>query len=379
MHSGIYIHIPFCESKCGYCDFFSITEFSHISKFLSVLEKEIEIYSREIDKKEVFDTIYIGGGTPSVLSPKQINNILDLLNKKFRIIENSEITIEVNPGTVNKSTLTEFKKAGINRLSIGVQSFTDNELKFLERIHNAKQSIESVQFAKKAKFDNISIDLIYALPNQLLSDWELTMRRTIKIFPEHISAYNLTIEKSTPFYNLKTEGKLKPISESKEKEFFDITDATFSEAGYTHYEISNFAKGAESISKHNYKYWQHINYLGFGPSAHSFWNYQRWGNCKSIEKYISNLEKEIKPIESSETLSTKDLEFEHIFLSLRTYKGLDLVSFKNRFKSDFKNKYNSIYSKLVDEDYARINNTNFKLTNKGMALYDEILSSFIKY
>jgi len=149
MHSGIYIHIPFCESKCGYCDFFSITEFSHISKFLSVLEKEIEIYSREIDKKEVFDTIYIGGGTPSVLSPKQINNILDLLNKKFRIIENSEITIEVNPGTVNKSTLTEFKKAGINRLSIGVQSFTDNELKFLERIHNAKQSIESLQFPQR--------------------------------------------------------------------------------------------------------------------------------------------------------------------------------------------------------------------------------------
>jgi len=377
MHSGIYIHIPFCESKCGYCDFFSITELGHISKFLCGLEKEIEIYSSEIDKKEVFDTIYIGGGTPSVLFPEQINAMLDLLNKKFKIIKNPEITIEVNPGTVNKSTLSEFKKAGINRLSIGVQSFNDDELLFLERIHNAKQSIESVKFAREANFDNISIDLIYALPNQLLYNWEFSMRKAIELNPEHISAYNLTIEKGTPFYDLKTNGKLKSLSESKEKEFYDLTDATFSEEGYYHYEISNFARREENVSKHNYKYWQHNNYLGFGPSAHSFWNNQRWGNYKSVERYMLILKKDIQPIEFSETLSLKDLEFEYIFLSLRTYKGLDLISFQKRFKIDFKNKYKSILSKLIEADYAETNNFNFKLTNKGMALYDEILPSFI--
>jgi len=378
MHSGIYIHIPFCESKCGYCDFFSVTNLDQVKKFLSGLEKEIELYAVKYGKNETFDTIYIGGGTPSILSYLQINRILNSLFKNFRISENAEITIEINPGTINKSKLTEFNKAGINRLSIGVQSFNENELKFLGRIHSAEESVKSLQYAIEAGFENLSIDLIYALPNQSLSDWEISIRKAIELNPTHISAYNLTIEKGTPFYDLKTNGKLKTLSESKEKEFFDITDVSFSDAGYNHYEISNFAKGEKNISKHNYKYWQHNNYLGLGPSAHSFWNNQRWGNYKSVEKYLLNLRKNIEPVEFTETLSTKDLEFEHIFLSLRTYGGLDLIKFQKRFRSDFKSKYKSIFSKLVNKEYAKINDINFKLTNKGMALYDEILPLFIK-
>ena len=263
-------------------------------------------------------------------------------------------------------------------MSIGIQSFNDNELQFLGRIHNAKQAIESVIDAREAGFDGISIDLIYALPNQTLSTWEFTLRKAIEINSEHISAYNLTIEKGTPFYDLKKKGSLKPLSESKEKDFFNFTDSVLSEAGYNHYEISNFAQGKENVSKHNSKYWQHNFYLGFGPSAHSFWYNQRWGNYKSVEKYISNLENDKKPIEFTETLTAKDLEFEHIFLSLRTYRGLNLQKFTERFNNDFVENYNSMFSKLIDIDYAEIDETCFKLTQKGMTLYDEILPSFIK-
>ena len=378
MNSGIYIHIPFCKSKCGYCDFFSITDFDQVNKFLSGLRKEIIMYANEFDSKEIFDTIYIGGGTPSVLSADQINNMLELIHEKINITNNTEITIEINPGTVNQSKLTDFKNAGINRLSIGIQSFNDNELQFLGRIHNAKQSIESVIDAREAGFDGISIDLIYALPNQTLPTWEFTLRKAIEMNPEHISAYNLTIEKGTPFYDLKKKGNLKLLPESKEKDFFNFTDSVLSEAGYNHYEISNFARGEENVSKHNSKYWQHNFYLGFGPSAHSFWYNQRWGNYKSVEKYISNLENYKKPIEFTETLTAKDLEFEHIFLSLRTYRGLNLQKFTERFNNDFEKKYKSVYSKLIEIDYAKIDETCFKLTQKGMALYDEILPSFIK-
>jgi oxygen-independent coproporphyrinogen-3 oxidase len=274
--------------------------------------------------------------------------------------------------------LIDLKNAGINRLSVGVQSFNNNDLQFLGRIHNAIQSEQSFQFAREAEFEKISIDLIYALPNQSLVNWESTLKKAIELNPEHISAYNLTIEKGTPFYDLKKKGILKSLSESKEKEFFNFTDSTLTEAGYNHYEVSSFAQGEENISKHNYKYWKHNFYLGFGPSAHSFWNKQRWGNYKSVEKYITNLNNNEKPVEFTETLSTKDLEFEHIFLSLRTYNGLDLKEFQKRFDNDFNEKYKSIFLKLIDANYAEINDTYFKLTKMGMALSDEILPAFIK-
>jgi putative oxygen-independent coproporphyrinogen III oxidase len=378
MHSGIYIHIPFCESKCGYCDFFSITEFDQVNEFLSGLEKEIIMYANEYVSEEIFDTIYIGGGTPSVLSVSQISNILGLLHKKYSISKNAEITIEINPGTINQSKLIDLKNAGINRLSIGVQSFNEDELQFLGRIHNSNQALQSVHNAREVGFDNINIDLIYALPNQTLITWETSMRKAIEINPEHISAYNLTIEKGTPFFDLKNKGILKPQSESKEKEFFNFTDSTLAEAGYNHYEVSSFARGEENFSRHNSKYWQHKYYLGFGPSAHSFWNNKRWGNYKSVGKYIANINENKKPIDFEESLSIKDLEFEHIFLSLRTYNGLSLKEFQKRFNSDFTKKYNSIYSQFIDANYAEIDETDFKLTKSGMALCDEILPAFIK-
>jgi oxygen-independent coproporphyrinogen-3 oxidase len=378
MLSGIYIHIPFCESKCGYCDFYSITDLYLEYRFLDSLEKEIAIRANEYSNSGTFDTIYLGGGTPSILSTKQIVRILNLLYNNFTITSDAEITIEVNPGTVDQSKLAEIKEAGINRISIGVQSFNKNELQFLDRIHSVNQSLKTIQYAKDSGFENISIDLIYALPSQSILNWEKTLNKTIELNPEHISAYNLTIEKGTPFFDLKKKDMIKPLTELKEKEFFNFTDLILTSAGYNHYEISNFGKGEENKSRHNYKYWQHNYYLGFGPSAHSFWNNQRWSNYKSVEKYISSLNENKKPVEFCEKLSTKDLEFEYIFLSLRTFSGLNLIEFQNKFKSDFIDKYKSIFLKLIDTDYSVIDETCFKLTKKGMVLCDEILPLFIK-
>jgi oxygen-independent coproporphyrinogen III oxidase len=376
MNSGIYIHIPFCESKCGYCDFYSITDSKYQKDFLLCLEKEINIYANQYNNKNNFDTIYIGGGTPSVLPSEQISHIINLLKKNFKITNDVEITVEINPGTVNKSKLQEIKNAGVNRLSIGVQSFNAVELKFLERIHDVNESLESVKLAKEVGFNNLSIDLIYALPGQTIKNWKSSLDKAIKLNPEHISAYNLTIEKNTPFGDLKNQGILKPLSELKENEFFDYTDSILSKAGYNHYEISNFAKKEKYISKHNYKYWQHNYYLGFGPSAHSFWENQRWGNVRSIEKYILLLIKNEKPLDFCESLSVKNLEFEHIFLSLRTYIGVDLKAFENKFQLNFKAKYKSTISPLLKAQYAEFSDTSFRLTRKGMMLCDEILPAF---
>lgn len=378
MKSGIYIHIPFCEKKCGYCDFYSVTEADSKQEFINCLNKEIILYAREYGNKEIFDTVYFGGGTPSLLTAGQIYNILNLLTNRFNITANSEITLEVNPGTINPANLFEFKNAGINRLSIGVQSFHNEELQFLGRIHNADQSNKAINYAREAGYNNISIDLIYALPGQQINKWEQSLNKAIEHNPEHIAAYNLTIEKNTPFYELKNNGQLKILLESEEKEFFNITHSILTEAGYNHYEISNYSRGEKFISKHNFKYWQHIHYLGFGPSAHSFWNNQRWSNYNSLKKYISDCRINRKPINFKETLKSNDLEFEHIFLSLRTYNGLNLKRFKDKFRFSFTGKYESVFSELIKKKYAKINKDCFKLTNKGMMICDEILPLFIK-
>jgi oxygen-independent coproporphyrinogen-3 oxidase len=377
MSAGIYIHIPFCESKCGYCDFYSVTDLSKMDTFLSALQKEILLVSGELNNLNTFNTIYIGGGTPSILSTEQLHCILELIHKAFSIQTNAEITIEVNPGTLNKSQLQEYKTFGINRLSIGVQSFNDQELQFLGRIHDAGQSMQIISEANKAGFENINIDLIYALPGQTLNSWKASMKKASELKPAHISAYNLTIEKDTPFYELKKQGKLKIHTEYQEEKFFMLTDSFLSKAGYQHYEISNFARGKENESKHNKNYWNHKHYLGFGPAAHSFWKNSRWGNCKSVREYYNKLNDNKRPLEFIETLSSRDLEFETIFLSLRTYKGLNLKKFQKKFEIDFAEKYKYTYLRLLDNDFAKLNNQYFYLTGKGMALYDEILPQFI--
>jgi oxygen-independent coproporphyrinogen-3 oxidase len=374
-NSGIYVHIPYCERKCIYCDFYSITDHSSLNPFITNLLSEIEKTSYTA-KDELFDTIYFGGGTPSLLSAANIDIVLKKIYSSYKLKSNSEITVEVNPGTVNSNILKEYKQLGINRLSIGVQSFADSELRFLGRIHNAKQAKETINNARFAGFDNISIDLISALPQQTLNDWQNNLKQALNYSPEHISAYTLIVEEGTPLYQKVAQGEILAQSPDDESAFFEETINFLVKNGYLQYEISSFAKSENFISRHNYKYWNHSNYLGFGPSAHSYWNKRRYKNISAVNDYI-RLISGGKPAEVfSEELSEKTIEFEYIFLSLRTFLGVNLVFFKKRFEHDFSKTYRKLITDLIADGFAKMNNEYFKLTQKGMLLSDEILSSF---
>lgn len=373
---GIYIHIPFCKSKCDYCDFYSITDLKYKDQFTSALIKEIDIYAEENIYQKHFDTIYIGGGTPSILLPYEIAKILEVVHKQFSICDDAEITLEINPGTATFNALKIFRSIGINRLSIGVQSFNDPELKFLRRIHNADQAEECILRAREIDYQNINLDLMFALPGQKIKNWEYSLRKAILFNPEHISTYNLSYEEGTPIYDSLINDQFRPLNECQELNFFEFTHKFLTEHDYYHYEVSNFAQSEDNISKHNYKYWNHIPFLGFGPSAHSFWENQRWGNVLSLDNYIDIINNGNKPIAFHENLDINNLIFEYIFLKLRTYTGLNLKNFHRYFGKDFVDYYKFVIKNLIYHDLAILDNEYFRLTQKGMLICDEIIPHF---
>lgn len=374
--SGIYVHIPFCDAKCGYCDFYSITDFKHKNRLLDAVKQEIAWYSATTDNQKIFDTLYIGGGTPSVLEIAELKDLISVLTRSFRFHSNSEFTIEINPGTVDRTKLKQIYDTGVHRLSIGIQSFNDAELKLLGRIHSSAQAIETIKIARETGFENINTDLIYALPGQTLQDWEKSLSVICQYLPEHISAYSLIYEEGTPFFKMRERGELTDQAEEAEARFYNFTHKFLADAGYLHYEVSSFARGGSYISRHNYKYWQHIDYLAFGPSAHSFIQNKRWSNIRSVTGYIDMISRGEMPIDQHETLDQKTLMFEHIFLGLRTYQGIDLKTFADQFKSAFDDLFARQISQLTDRGYAVLNENNFKLTDKGMILCDEISVQF---
>ena len=374
--SGLYFHIPFCKNKCGYCDFYSVTELKNTGEFLNSLIHEIELTAQKQKINLEFDTIYFGGGTPSILSAVELEKILNTVYNYFSISENVEITLETNPGTVDRLKLISFSKLGINRLSIGVQSFINHELLFLERIHSAEEAERCFYLARECGFTNIGIDLIYALASQKREDLLFSLNKCTNLYPEHISAYNLIFEEGTPFFDLLHMGKIKKQNQKTEASFFNLTDKVLTNAGYKHYEISNYAISDNYISRHNYKYWDHIPYISFGPSAHSFYGNKRWANFRSLSQYIKYLQNGKLPIEFIETLKTKELMFEHIYLKLRTAAGVNLQLFKKQFKKDFLLYFKNTISGLFEKKLAKTINGYFLLTRKGMLLCDEILPEF---
>ncbi len=375
---GIYVHIPFCEHKCGYCDFYSITDFSSRLDFLNSLHREIKFKSSRFQPGTTFDTIYFGGGTPSLLSSSEIKSILKRLHDEFSFAPDTEITLEANPGTIHTDTFDGFRKAGINRLSIGVQSFDDQELKLLERIHSADQATKTIRSAKAAGFDNFSIDLIFALPGQTLDRWQLSLETAFALEPKHISAYNLIFEQGTPFYKRLQNHEISAQPEEDEIRFWEFTLDQMNTNGFPPYEVSNFALSDKYYSRHNVKYWTHSPYLGFGPSSHSFWDNKRWSNVRSVSQYIGQLSAGQMPVAHSEELDINTLEFEHIFLSLRTYAGLNLNQFQKNFKTDFLSKYKTESNDLQQQKFAVIKDGFFKLTPKGMIICDAILPEFYR-
>jgi oxygen-independent coproporphyrinogen-3 oxidase len=374
--SGLYIHIPFCISKCGYCDFYSVEDTSLTGTFIEALLTEIVLTASQIDIKNQFDTLYIGGGTPSLIDTRQISNIINTIAKTYQLNNDSEITIEINPGTVDLQQIKEFSDLGINRVSIGVQSFHDEELHLLDRTHTLNDSLKTIENCRQKGFNNINLDLIFALPDQSTDDWNFSLIKALSFLPEHLSIYNLTYEKETPFYKHLMDGCFNRQTENMEIEFYNMAHHLLQDSGYDHYEVSNYAKSENYYSRHNFKYWQHVPYLGFGPSAHSFWDNSRWANSRSVKNYILKLNQNVFPRSFKEFLKPHQILSEHIFLALRTYQGISLFNFEQQFGMDFLKKFVRETKELIDNKLAIIKNGYFNLTEKGMLICDEILLKF---
>ena len=368
--SAIYIHIPFCKVKCIYCDFYSITNREkQIPLFTKLLIEEIKSYRRYNKKKWEFNTIFFGGGTPSILPVKNIEKILIQLDDVFDISNVKEITLEANPGEASFNFLNDIKKIGINRLSIGFQSFNDKVLKNIGRFHRSNDCFKTFKNARKAGFKNINTDMIFNIPNLSTNQWIGDIKKLISLEPEHISAYSLTVEPSTKLFNLVKNNKMLMPSEQIDIEQFLITKDILMKNKYFQYEISNYSK-KNMECKHNLNYWESNPYISFGPSAHSYDTKKRWWNVKSLDKYLSLVGNGKLPVENFEILKKQDKYNEMILNGLRLTKGISL----NKIKKFHKN--HLIYLKELTKkwDCIDLSNGYLKLNKNGMLLVDNISS-----
>ncbi|NCS80549.1 MAG: coproporphyrinogen III oxidase [Ignavibacteria bacterium CG_4_8_14_3_um_filter_37_9] len=373
--SSLYIHIPFCDHKCIYCDFYSIITHDGIQIYLDALKKEIEYFARNYSAGRKFTTIFFGGGTPSLLAPHEIEEIIFQLKNNFTVSKDAEITLETNPGTVDKEKLKDFLKAGINRISIGIQTFDDEELKFLTRIHNKQTAIETVWLAKEVGFKNISLDLIFNLPKQTKEKWMLNLQTAIALPITHLSAYSLILERGTILNKLVLDKKVVLQDEDYDAELHEMTIEFLNRNNFVQYEVSNFAlKGFEC--RHNLAYWQYKNYLGFGTSAHSFVNGKRWWNYSPLKFYVDSVTQKENAVIGEEILSEQQMKEEFIMLALRS-KGLNVNEFNEKFGLDwYKKKKNQIETYLENLFLADRNDILF-LTPKGYVVCDEIIANLI--
>ncbi len=369
--AGLYIHIPFCIRKCLYCDFYSVSDLSLTALFADALKQEMRMRA---DSEFTCDTIYIGGGTPSVTDPEIIADILQTAYQCFDISSDSEITIEVNPGTVSLEKLKAYRKAGINRLNIGVQSFHDEFLQFLGRIHSAEEAEIVIKYAKDAGFENIGLDLIYGIPGQSEKEWFADLNKAIGFDPEHLSCYMLTYEKETPLTRQLEDGVFYPADEEAVGNLFMQTVRHLTSCGYIHYEISNFARSESLTSRHNRKYWNHVPYFGFGPSAHSFIEPRRFQNVRSVSRYI---QAGGFPIESEEILSNEQMIIEAIYLGLRQHKGINTELFEQRFRVSFKKTFDKQLKILEQKGLIEITDKSCRLSENGLLFADGIAAFFI--
>lgn len=375
INTALYIHIPFCDHKCIYCDFYSIITSDNVDNFLKALKTEIDYYAKIYSSGRIITSLFFGGGTPSLMSAEYIDEIIRYSKQKFKFDENVEITLETNPGTVNKEKLSAFRNYGINRISIGVQSFDDDDLKFLTRIHDKQTAISTVYNAVEAGFENISIDLIFNLPGQTKKKWEENLKQAVSLQIKHISAYSLILERGTILNKLVLDGKVKIQDEDYDAELYELTIEFLNNSGFLQYEVSNFSKpGYECI--HNKAYWHHHDYIGVGPSAHSFIQNKRWWNYSSLKKYISEVELKQNAMMNFETLDHNQLQDEYIMLALRS-DGINLNEFIYKFGSEWLDKHSKDFEMMKEQNFMEIKHNTIKLTPKGYAICDEILSKIL--
>ncbi|HUN55472.1 MAG TPA: radical SAM family heme chaperone HemW [Smithella sp.] len=367
--AGLYIHIPFCLSKCGYCSFYSVKSVNLIPEYIAALKKEIKHYRNAFSS---FDTIYIGGGTPSLLTPQQLSEIFAVINQHYKIDANAEITMEVNPRDVSAEYFQALRSLGINRLNIGIQSFNDKVLKFLGRRHSAKEAIAAMDAARQAGFKNLGIDLIYGVHGVSMNSWKNTLQKAVNLAPEHISAYQLSLGEKTPLYKKYESESWQLPDENTELKLFLTTAEVLENAGYIHYEVSNFARGEKLRSRHNMKYWQHVPYLGLGPAANSFLNNKRWWNKAAVKTYLNEIAQGKMPVEETETLSAEQLQLEALFLGLRTKAGIDLKHYKTKYGVDLIKDKKTIIDALIKNKLIELKDGFLRPTRAGMAIADSL-------
>jgi oxygen-independent coproporphyrinogen III oxidase len=371
--AGIYIHVPFCKRRCYYCDFYSSIRLDLVHDYVEALKKETFSRSNYLNKdgfNPIIDTLYFGGGTPSMLSIEEYQKILNHLSDIFKISQNAEITIEINPDDANSEFLKNLKALGFNRLSIGIQSFSDTTLEFINRRHNSALALKSIENAVIAGINNISIDLIYGLPGMSVKKWTETLKQAIKLPVKHISAYHLTYEKGSKLHTMLTKGQISAVSENISIEQFKVLHYEMESNGFEHYEISNFAK-ENLYSIHNSNYWKGENYLGLGPSAHSYnGNSRRW-NVSDIKKYCKSLDTG-EVYWETENLYKTNLANEYIMTRLRTKWGIDMNIFANEFGTDRYNKLKKDIQPFIESGLCELNKNILFLTLKGWILSDRI-------
>lgn len=372
--SGIYVHIPFCKQRCHYCDFYSSIQLNTKAALVKAICLEL-IQRKNWLKNTTVNTIYFGGGTPSLLSESELMGILDTLFKNYKTAEKLEITLEANPDDLNKNKIKELRNMPFNRLSIGIQSFIDKHLQLMNRKHTAKEAIKAVKMCQDAGFTNLSGDLIYALPSLSETEWKFNLDSFKHLNINHLSAYHLTFEPRTVFGFLQKKEKLPLISEDSSIKQFEILTTWAKNENFIHYEISNFAKKS-FVSKHNSSYWFQKKYLGVGPSAHSFNGNQRTWNFADIKTYIKTINNQEQSFEN-ENLNIIDKHNEFLITRLRTSKGVDLKQFEKIFGQKKKEILLKQTQKFVDENLLSIKNKTLILSNKGILISDTILSEII--
>ncbi len=371
--AGLYIHVPFCRSKCPYCDFYSIPFNKELkNSYLKSLEQEIMISAK--DKPDLkADTLYFGGGTPSLLKPNEVGRIIDQCRKCFSLSDSAEISLEANPESLNLKKLKSYYSVGINRLSLGFQSLDDEELNIIGRLHTASNAVHAYSQALKAGFDNISIDLMMGIPQQTSERWEYTLNQVVQLKPQHISTYILEIKGNSLWSK---RPPVKRASEEAVSKMYYFTFDFLSSNGYKQYEISNFALPG-FCSYHNYKYWSGYTYLGLGPAAHSFYNNYRYYNVSDVNQYIERI-KTMGSAGDKRIFLTKNNRLEEVlFLGLRKTEGVRLKLFQVEFGIDILSKFSQEISRLQDAELVEINKGFLKLSRKGLLLSNEVFQAFL--
>ena len=360
-NSGLYIHVPFCRTKCVYCDFYSITDTDLIDAWLGALEREAAQYRWAFP---LFDSIYLGGGTPSLLDAQALTRLFEGLRRCFTFSSDAEITMEANPDDVTQPGLSLLASLGVNRLSLGVQSFDDRDLAFLRRRHDADRAARALGAAKDAGFTNIGLDLIYGLPGQTRRAWTATLERALSFRPTHLACYQLTVEGHTPLAAMAQKGAIRLPNDERTRSLFLATSKLLEASGFIHYEVSNFAASERFFCQHNNKYWTGAPYLGLGPAAHSFDGSRRWWNHRSIAAYCGALKDGKKPIEEAEVLSPEQLALERCYLGLRTNRGIGL--------EELPESATPVVRQLCKARLARLKGGRVILSNHGLLIADSL-------